>query len=82
MKKYYDTHRISILKNNKWVHGRDALKHMKCIKSNSGNWDLYLDENRGWVYYVSTNPSCHSGFWGTVKQYEKKYGSVTSENGF
>jgi len=74
VRKYYNTYNISIQKNNKWIHGHDAIKYMRCIRSGDSNWDLYLEENSGWIYYVAVVPDCHSGFWGTIKDYKKKYG--------
>ena len=46
MKTYYNVDNISYYdeKAGKWLHGHDAIKHMKCIRSGDSNWDLYLDE--------------------------------------
>lgn len=76
VKKYYNVNNIRYYdaKNKKWLQGNGAIKHMKCIRSDNGNWDLYLNKNTGWIYYVSVYPDCHSGFWGTVEYFQKRYG--------
>lgn len=76
MKKYYNIKNITFYdeKNNQWLYGEDAIKHMKCIKSNDGNWDLYLNEKTGWIYYIAVVPDCHSGVWGTIKYFKRRYG--------
>ena len=75
-KKYYNANNISYYdtKNNRWLHGHDAIKYMKCIRSGDSNWDLYLDEKNGWIYYVAVVPGCDSGFWGTLKYFKRRYG--------
>jgi len=75
-KKYYNIKNISYYdtKTNKWLYGEDAIKHMKCIRHDGGNWDLYLDEKRGRIYYIAVVPDCHSGIWGTVKYFKRRYG--------
>ena len=74
MKKFYNVNNISIQRNNKWLHGHDAIKYMRCIRSGDSNWDLYLEEKSGWIYYIAVVPGCDSGFWGTVEYFKKRYG--------
>lgn len=77
-KKYYNVKNISYYdeKNNQWLYGEDAIEHMRCIRSDDSNWDLYLDEKSGCIYYASVVPSCQSGLWGTLKYYKRRYGVV------
>lgn len=74
MKTYYNVDNISYYdeKAGKWLHGHNAIKHMKCIRSGDSNWDLYLDKKSGWIYYVAVVPSCHSGFWGTIEYFRRR----------
>ena len=76
MKTYYNVNNISFYdaKTGKWLRGREAIKHMRCIRSGDSNWELYLDEKSGHIYYVAVVPDCYSGFWGTVKHFKKRYG--------
>ena len=75
-KKYYNVNNISYYdtKTKKLLRGKEAIKHMRCIRNDGGNWDLYLDEKSGWIYYVAVVPSCHSGFWGTIEYFKRRYG--------
>ena len=79
-KKYYNVNNVSYYdtKTNKWLYGHDAIKYMKCIRSDDGNWDLYLDKDSGCIYYVAVTPSCYSGFWGTIKYFKKRYGDMAT----
>ena len=75
-KKYYNVDNISYYdtKTGKWLRGKEAIKHMRCIRSGDSNWDLYLEEESGWIYYIAVVPGCHSGFWGTVEHFKRRYG--------
>ena len=75
-KKYYNVNNVSYYdtKTNKWLYGHDAIKHMKCIRSDDGNWDLYLDKDSGCIYYVAVVPDCYSGIWGDIKYFKRRYG--------
>lgn len=76
MRTYYNVSNISFYdaKNNKWLYGYSAIKNMKCIRNGDSNWDLYLDEESGHVYYVAVVPDCDSGFWGTIECFKRRYG--------
>jgi len=75
-KKYYNVNNVSYYdtKTNKWLYGHDAIKYMKCIRSDDGNWDLYLDKDSGCIYYVAVVPDCYSGIWGDIKYFKRRYG--------
>jgi len=73
MKQTYNTRYISALRGDKWVHGAEAIKEMKLIRSDGGNWDLYQNAN-GTIYYIAVVSGCHSGLWGNARHYMKIYG--------
>ena len=71
-KAYYNLKNIRTFKNGQWVSGAEAVKEMKLIRSDGGNWDLCQDK-RGTIYYISLKSGCNSGIWGSTKHYRKVF---------